>query len=161
MPLSKLSQATAEQGASEESEGDVQESTLTVPHSSQRSNAGASASGVSSSDGKQAGVVRKSGKKAVIATGGKQYLVTEGEELEVELLEPAKTASFEALLVIDGEKVDVGSPVVAGAKVSAEVVEKLVKADKVVAIRYKAKKRVHKVRGHRQRHTRIKITKIS
>jgi large subunit ribosomal protein L21 len=101
-------------------------------------------------------------KKAVIATGGKQYLVTEGETIEVELLkETGKTASFAPLLVIDGDKVTVGAPEVSGAKVSAEIVEAEVKAEKVTAIRYKAKKRVHKVRGHRQRHTVIKITKIA
>lgn len=100
-------------------------------------------------------------KKAVIATGGKQYLVSEGEELEVELLAPAKTVEFEALLVIDGDKISVGAPSVAGAKVTAEVVEQLTKDDKVIAIRYKSKKRVRKVRGHRQRHSRIKISKIS
>ncbi len=101
-------------------------------------------------------------KKAVIATGGKQYLVSEGETLDVELIKGAdKTASFESLLVIDGEKVGVGQPFVSGAKVSAEVLEAEVKADKVTAIRYKAKKRVHKTHGHRQRLTRIKITKIS
>lgn len=100
-------------------------------------------------------------KKAVIATGGKQYLVAEGEQIEVELLPAGKTVDFDPLLVIDGEKINVGTPLVAGAKVSAEVVEQEVKADKVVAIRYKAKKRVHKTRGHRQRHTLVKITKIS
>lgn len=100
-------------------------------------------------------------KKAVIATGGKQYLVTEGETLEVELLQAdGKTITFEPLLVIDGEKVSVGTPTVT-AKVTAEVVEEDIKADKVMAIRYKAKKRVHKVHGHRQHHTVIKITKIA
>ena len=103
----------------------------------------------------------KSSKKAVIATGGKQYLVSEGETLEVELLEPAKTATFPALLVIDGEKINVGRPLVEDVKVTADIVEQVVLADKVVAIRYKAKKRVHKTRGHRQRHTQIKITKIT
>jgi large subunit ribosomal protein L21 len=101
-------------------------------------------------------------KKAVIATGGKQYLVTEGETLDVELLHADdKKVSFEPLLVIDGDTVTVGTPSVAKVKVSAEVVADEVKADKVTAIRYKAKKRVHKVRGHRQRHTSIKITKIA
>jgi large subunit ribosomal protein L21 len=104
----------------------------------------------------------KSGKRAVILSGGHQYLVTEGQELEVDLLDPAqKTTVFEALMVLDGDKISVGTPTVAGAKVSAEVLEQSVKGDKVVAIRYKAKKRVRKVRGHRQRHARIKITKIS
>lgn len=100
-------------------------------------------------------------KKAVITTGGHQYLVSEGDELEVEKLESEKKPEFEALLVIDGEKVSVGMPTVAGVKVSAEVTVAEVKADKVVAIRFKAKKRVHTRRGHRQKLTRIKITKIS
>jgi large subunit ribosomal protein L21 len=101
-------------------------------------------------------------KKAVIATGGKQYLVTEGQTVEVELL-PAdgKTVVFEPLLVMDGDSVSVGAPLVDKAKVTAEVVEQEVKADKVTAIRYKAKKRVRKVHGHRQRHTILKISKIS
>lgn len=101
-------------------------------------------------------------KKAVIATGGKQYLVSEGETVEVELLHADdKKVMFEPLLVIDGDNITVGTPSVAKATVSAEVVEEDVKADKVTSIRYKAKKRVRKVRGHRQRHTVIKITKIA
>lgn len=97
----------------------------------------------------------------MIATGGKQYLVAEGEQLEVELLPNGKSVDFEALLVIDGDKTTVGTPQVEGVKVTAEVLEQEVKAEKVTAIRYKAKKRVHKVRGHRQRHAVLKITKIS
>jgi large subunit ribosomal protein L21 len=101
-------------------------------------------------------------KKAVIATGGKQYLVSEGETVEVELLHnDGKTVAFAPLLVIDGEQVSVGAPNVDKAKVTAEVVAEDLKADKVTAIRFKAKKRVHKVHGHRQRHTHIKITKIA
>ncbi|HEY8999381.1 MAG TPA: 50S ribosomal protein L21 [Candidatus Saccharimonadales bacterium] len=101
-------------------------------------------------------------KKAIIATGGKQYLVTEGETLEVELLHADdKKVTFDALLVIDGDNVQVGAPVVEKAKVNAEVIEEDQKADKVLAIRYKAKKRVHKVHGHRQHHTVLKITKIA
>ena len=104
----------------------------------------------------------KFGKKAVISTGGHQYLVTEGETLNVDLLDPAQqNTSFEALLVIDGDTISVGSPIVSGVKVSADIIEQSVKDDKVVAIRYKAKKRVRKIRGHRQRHTVIKITKIA
>lgn len=101
-------------------------------------------------------------KKAVIATGGKQYVVTEGETIEVELLHADdKKVVFDALLVIDGDTINVGTPTVEETKVNAEVVAEEVKADKVTAIRYKAKKRVHKVRGHRQRHTSIKIVKIA
>ena len=101
-------------------------------------------------------------KKAVIATGGKQYIVTEGETIEVELLKAdGKSVSFEPLMVIDGSDVSIGTPTVAKATVTGEVVEDEVKADKVLAIRYKAKKRVHKIHGHRQRHTVVKITKIA
>lgn len=100
-------------------------------------------------------------KKAVIATGGKQYLVQEGQEIEVELLKDEKTTSFEPLLVIDGEKTTVGSPTVKAAKVTASVVEQEVKSDKVTSIRYKAKKRVKTIKGHRQLKTKLKITKIS
>jgi large subunit ribosomal protein L21 len=100
-------------------------------------------------------------KRAVIQTGGHQYLVAEGEELEVDLLDPnQKSTAFEALLILEGEKTSVGTPTVAGAKVTADILEQSVKGDKVVAIRYKAKKRVRKVRGHRQRHSKIKITSI-
>jgi large subunit ribosomal protein L21 len=100
-------------------------------------------------------------KKAVIATGGKQYIVSEGDALDIELIADEKNTQFDALLVIDGDKVQVGTPIVDGVKVLAEIVNQNVKADKVTAIRYKAKKRVHKVHGHRQQHTQIKITKIA
>jgi large subunit ribosomal protein L21 len=100
-------------------------------------------------------------KKAVITTGGKQYVVAEGDSLKVELLKAAgKTVDFEPLLTIDGDAVQIGVPTVAKGKVTAEVVEADVQADKVTAIRYKAKKHVHKVRGHRQHQTVLKITKI-
>jgi large subunit ribosomal protein L21 len=101
-------------------------------------------------------------KKAVIQTGGKQYIVSEGETLEVELIKDAgKSVNFESLMVLNGEQVQIGTPLVAQAKVTAEVIESDIQTDKVTAIRYKAKKRVHKVRGHRQHKTVLKITKIS
>jgi large subunit ribosomal protein L21 len=101
-------------------------------------------------------------KKAVIATGGKQYIVSEGETLEVELLGGEdKKVTFEPLLVVDGNDVTVGTPVLDKVKVTADVLETDVQGDKVTSIRYKAKKRVHKVRGHRQRHATIKIAKIA
>jgi len=100
-------------------------------------------------------------KKAVIATGGKQYLVAEGETITVELIKAeGKTASFAPLLVIDGDKTVVGTPEVEGAKVTAEIVEADIQADKVTSIRLKAKKRVHTVKGHRQHQAVLKITKI-
>lgn len=107
-------------------------------------------------------ILPKNGKKAVILTGGHQYLVSEGQELEVELLDTSQqSVIFEALMVIDGDSISVGIPTVAGAKVTADILEQSVKGEKVVAIRYKAKKRVRKVRGHRQRYSRIRIKKIA
>ena len=100
-------------------------------------------------------------KKAVIATGGKQYIVTEGLTLEVELLGDESKVNFTPLLVIDGDKVTVGTPEVKDCTVTAEVIEKEILGDKVLAIRYKAKKRVHKIHGHRQHKSVIKITNIS
>lgn len=101
-------------------------------------------------------------KKAVIATGGKQYVVSEGEALSIERLKTdGKTVTFDALLVTDGTKTDVGTPLVKGVTVTASVVEAEAKAEKVTAIRYKAKKRVHKVHGHRQQQTVVKIDTIS
>ncbi len=100
--------------------------------------------------------------KAVITTGGKQYVVQEGDSIAVELLaDDKKTVSFEPLLTIIDGKVTVGAPTVSGSTVTADVNEPDVKADKVTAIRYKSKKRVRKVRGHRQRHAHITIKKIS
>jgi len=103
-------------------------------------------------------------KKAVIQTGSKQYLVKEGETVMIELLnlKPSdKKVTFEPLLVIDGDKVEVGTPLVKARTVTAEVINEDIQADKVIAIRYKAKKRVHKVHGHRQHQTSIKITSIA
>jgi large subunit ribosomal protein L21 len=102
-------------------------------------------------------------KKAVIATGGKQYVVAEGDTVTVERLADAdkKSVKFDALLVIDGDKVSVGAPLVSGVSVAASVVDAEAKADKVTAIRYKAKKRVHKLHGHRQLQTVLKIDKIA
>jgi len=101
-------------------------------------------------------------KKAVIQTGGKQYFVSEGDEISVELIKiDGKIAEFEALLLVDGDSVQVGTPNVEKVKVIADVIESDIQADKVTSIRYKAKKRVHKVRGHRQHLTQLKIKKIA
>ena len=100
-------------------------------------------------------------KKAVILVGGKQYLVQEKETLRVDLLpEGTKELETDALLVIDGETTKVGTPTVEGVKVSAKVVEPIVKGEKVRVIRYKAKKHVHKENGHRQKYSEIEIVKI-
>lgn len=99
--------------------------------------------------------------KAVVKVGGKQYIATEKETLLVDLLpEGTKELTLDALLVIDGDKITVGTPAVKGVKVIAKVEDDLVKGDKIRVIRYKAKKRVHKEIGHRQKYSRISITSI-
>ena len=100
-------------------------------------------------------------KKAVVLIGGKQYLVAEKETLRVDLL-PAGTKELEldALLVIDGDKTTVGTPTVKGVKVLAKVVTPEIKGDKIRVIRYKAKKRVHKETGHREKYSEIEIKTI-
>ncbi len=99
--------------------------------------------------------------KAVVKIGGKQYVVTEKETLMVDLLpEGTKELTLDALLVADGDKVSVGTPLVKGAKVTAKVVDEKVAGDKLRIIRFKAKKRVHKEAGHRQKYSRITIQSI-
>lgn len=99
--------------------------------------------------------------KAVVKISGKQYLVSEKESLLVDLLpEGTKELTLDALLVIDGDKIKVGTPTVKGSSVKAKVVEAEVKGDKLRVIRYKSKKRVHKETGHRQKYTKIEITLI-
>lgn len=100
-------------------------------------------------------------KKAVVKIGGKQFIVAEKETLLVDLLqEGTKELALDALLVIDGDKTSVGTPTVKGVKVTAKVVEELVKGDKIRVIRYKSKKRVHKENGHRQKYSKIEIVSI-
>jgi len=99
--------------------------------------------------------------KAVVKIGGKQFIVSEKETVLVDLLpEGTKELELDALLVIDGDKTQVGKPIVKGVKVTAKVVEDLVKGEKIRVIRYKAKKRVHKETGHRQKYSKIEIVSI-
>ena len=99
--------------------------------------------------------------KAVVKIAGKQYIVSEKETLMVDLLpEGTKELELDALMVTDGDKTTVGTPTVAGVKVKAKVVEDRVLGQKLRVIRYKAKKRVHKEIGHRQKYTKLEITSI-
>ena len=99
--------------------------------------------------------------KAVVKIGGKQFVVAEKETLLVDLLpEGTKELTLDALLVIDGDTVTVGTPTVKDVKVKAKVVEDLVKGDKIRVIRYKAKKRVNTQNGHRQKYSKIEISSI-
>lgn len=100
---------------------------------------------------------------AVIKLGGKQHLVKVDDVLEVNRLENEKDSSFDisdVLLVQNGDKVDIGTPTVKGATVSAKVLEET-KGPKVVKQVYKAKSRYRRKVGHRQQLTKIQITKIS
>ncbi|OGZ00884.1 MAG: 50S ribosomal protein L21 [Candidatus Liptonbacteria bacterium RIFCSPLOWO2_01_FULL_53_13] len=101
-------------------------------------------------------------KFSVITTGGKQYKVSVGDKIKVEKLEaPAGgNVSFEkVLLVADGEKVEVGTPYLSGAKVEASVVRQARERKKIV-FRYHSKTRYRKKKGHRQHFTEVSITKI-
>lgn len=99
--------------------------------------------------------------KAVVKVGGKQYVVAEKETLLVDLLpEGTKELTLDALMLVDGDKSTIGTPLVKGVSIKAKVVEEEVKGDKLRVIRYKAKKRVHKEMGHRQKYSRIQIGTI-
>jgi large subunit ribosomal protein L21 len=99
---------------------------------------------------------------AVIETGGKQYRVEVGTELEVELLEaaPGENITLErVLLVADGETSAIGTPVVADAAVEAEVVRRD-RGDKVISFKYRPKARRRVKKGHRQDLTILRITDV-
>lgn len=101
--------------------------------------------------------------KAVISLGGSQHLVSEGDTFSVNKLPEAegkKKIDVNPLMVVDGTSSKVGTPEVTGAKVTLSVVEEIERDEKVTAIRYKSKKRVHKRRGHRQQLTTLKVDSI-
>ncbi|MBI2048412.1 MAG: 50S ribosomal protein L21 [Parcubacteria group bacterium] len=100
---------------------------------------------------------------AVIKTGGKQYLVKEGDVLSVEKLEgkaEGAKVSFDEVLLVDDGATKVGEPHVKGAKVAAEVLE-ADRGKKITVIKYKQKSRYFKKRGHRQPFTKVKITSVA
>ena len=99
---------------------------------------------------------------AVVATGGKQYKVQEGQILRVEKLpgQVGEPITFDqVLLVADGEEVNIGTPVVDNASVSGHIVEQG-KAKKIVVFKYKRRKRYRRKQGHRQQYTAVKIDSI-
>jgi large subunit ribosomal protein L21 len=100
---------------------------------------------------------------AIIKTGGRQFRIAEGDTIDVDLLDvdPGKTATFgEVLMFSDGKHVTHGSPLISGAKVTAEVMEQR-KDKKVIAFKYKRRKGYHRTVGHRRKLTRVKIKAIS
>ena len=99
---------------------------------------------------------------AIIETGGKQYRVSEGDVINVELLAADVDSTIEidrVLAVGEGESIKVGSPVVEGAKVVLKVLEHG-KGKKVIVFHYKPKKNIRKKNGHRQPFTKVQIEKI-
>ena len=99
---------------------------------------------------------------AVVATGGKQYKVSEGDIIYVEKLEAEVDSTIEldkVLMVNKDEGLVVGKPVVEGAKVKAKVLSQG-KAKKIIVFKYKPKKDYRKKQGHRQPYTKLQIEKI-
>ena len=99
---------------------------------------------------------------AIIATGGKQYKVSEGDVIRVEKLgvEAGSTYTFDQVLAVSGDEVKVGDPLVADASVEASVIGDG-KAKKITVYKYKRKTGYHKKQGHRQLYTKVKIEKIN
>ncbi|MGI6002002.1 MAG: 50S ribosomal protein L21 [Lachnospiraceae bacterium] len=99
---------------------------------------------------------------AVIATGGKQYKVSEGDILRVEKLDADENGKivFDQVLVVGGDEVKVGTPVVEGATVEATSLGNE-KGKKIIVYKYKPKTGYHKKNGHRQTYTKVKIDKIN
>ena len=99
---------------------------------------------------------------AIIESCGKQYKVAEGDVVFFEKLEAeeGKKVTFDnVVLVSDGEKIEVGSPYVKGAKIEGKVVSHG-KGEKILVYKYKAKKNYRRTQGHRQPYTKVEITTI-
>ncbi|MDD3142374.1 MAG: 50S ribosomal protein L21 [Lachnospiraceae bacterium] len=99
---------------------------------------------------------------AIIATGGKQYKVAEGDIIKVEKLgvESGESFTFDQVLAVSDTTMTVGNPTVSGATVTATVIGDG-KAKKIIVYKYKRKSGYHKKNGHRQQYTAVKIEKIN
>ena len=99
---------------------------------------------------------------AVIRTGGKQYRVSEGDRLRVEKLagDVGASITLSDVLMVGGEKVVVGKPVVAGARVTATITAQD-RAKKVIVFKFRRRKNYRRKNGHRQPYTELKITGVS
>ncbi|MCR5468622.1 MAG: 50S ribosomal protein L21, partial [Lachnospiraceae bacterium] len=98
----------------------------------------------------------------IIATGGKQYKVSEGDIITIEKLgvEAGNEVTFDNVLAVSDGELKVGNPTVSGATVTASVVKEG-RAKKVIVYKYKRKTGYHKKNGHRQSYTQVKIEKIN
>lgn len=102
---------------------------------------------------------------AIIKTGGKQYLVSEGDTVKIEKIKGdhkvGDSVVFDSVLLVDnGSDTTLGTPFIDGAKVTGEI-KKIARAAKVTVIKYKAKSNYFKKRGHRQPYFEVKITKLA
>ena len=99
---------------------------------------------------------------AIIATGGKQYKVSEGDIITIEKLgiEAGEKVTFDQVLAVSGDDLKIGNPTVDGATVDATVVKEG-RGKKVIVYKYKRKTGYHKKNGHRQAYTQLKIEKIN
>lgn len=100
-------------------------------------------------------------KYAVVRIGGKQYKAIEGKEILVDKLTDPKKFEVETLLLVDGEKVEVGKPVIKDAKVTTKVVTEVEKGEKIEIYKFKAKSRYKRHTGFRPQYTRLLIESIS
>jgi large subunit ribosomal protein L21 len=99
---------------------------------------------------------------AVIKTGGKQYRVAKGETLQVEKIagEPGDAVNFDEVLLVGGDSLKVGQPVVKGASVKAQIVSQD-RGKKIIVFRMRRRKTYRRKTGHRQPYTRVEITGIT
>lgn len=98
---------------------------------------------------------------AIIATGGKQYRVSEGDVIYIEKIDAQvdSTVSFDVLLVGNDGDVKIGTPIVEGVKAEGKVVGQI-RGEKIIVFKYKSKKNYRRKQGHRQPYTKVEITKI-
>jgi len=99
-------------------------------------------------------------KYAVVRIGGKQYKAVEGKEILVDKLTDPKKFEVETLLLVDGEKVQVGKPVIKEAKIKIKVVTDIEKGEKIEIYKFKAKSRYKRHTGFRPQYSRLLIEKI-
>ncbi len=99
-------------------------------------------------------------KSAVLKIKGRQYWVKEGDEILVDRIADNEKLEPQVLLVADGDRLSLGTPFVAKAKIKMEILEEI-KGDKLEVLKYKAKSRYRKRKGFRPLFTKIKISQIS
>ena len=99
---------------------------------------------------------------AVIKTGGKQYRVAQGDKLRVEKLpgNVGEKVSFEEVLLIGGDALKIGRPLLAGAKVEAQIIAQD-RAKKIIVFKFRRRKNYRRKQGHRQPFTALQITGIT